>query len=131
MNVVPFLPAGDRSWTLEHPRRALPMNAFRKLHPQAAAVYTREWREAFGWLARAARIPRLDAAVITVAQGCDRPPLPDPGSTYPTAKAAIDGLVDAGVLADDDGRHLRLLQFLPAERVGRDVFVLIVSEVPA
>ncbi len=30
----------------------------------------------------------------------------DPGNWYPTAKAAIDGFIDAGILPDDDHLHL-------------------------
>lgn len=30
----------------------------------------------------------------------------DPANLYPSFKAAVDGLIDAGVLADDDARHV-------------------------
>lgn len=30
----------------------------------------------------------------------------DPGNWYPTAKACVDGLVDAGLLVDDDHEHV-------------------------
>ena len=30
----------------------------------------------------------------------------DPGNLYPTAKACLDGLVDAGMVADDDWTHV-------------------------
>jgi hypothetical protein len=30
----------------------------------------------------------------------------DPGNLYPTAKACVDGLVEAGMIADDDWAHV-------------------------
>lgn len=30
----------------------------------------------------------------------------DPGNLYPVGKAAVDGLVDSGILVDDDWKHL-------------------------
>lgn len=120
---------GARSWELEYSgERPLPMNAYRRLHFRARANYDRSWRTSFAWLARAARIPRLDAVTVTVAQTCRRPPLPDVGGSFPTAKAAIDGLVDAGVLVDDDPAHLHALTFLAPVRGPVDLFVLIVLE---
>lgn len=121
--------APPRSWELEYGARPLPMNAYRRLHFRARANYDREWRSTFAILARAARIPRGLAAVrVDVAQTCRRPPLPDVAGSYPTAKAAIDGLVDAGVIADDDPTHLRAITFLAPVRGPADVFVLIVHE---
>ena len=52
----------------------------------------------------------------------------DVGNCYPTAKAIIDGLVDAGVIKDDDDSHLLWLRFYP-HQFGRDAMVLVVSEV--
>lgn len=120
--------AMTRSWDLIHAERPLPMNAYRRLHPHARARYDRGWRHAFGWLARAAKVPPLTRVVITVAQTCRRPPLPDVGASFPTAKAAIDGLVDVGVLPDDSPAHLKALTFVAPERGEEDRFLLIVEE---
>lgn len=43
-------------------------------------------------------------------------PLADVAAHVPTAKAVIDGLVDAGVLADDGPHYVLALTFLPPER---------------
>ncbi|MGH3499341.1 MAG: hypothetical protein ACRDQA_00330, partial [Nocardioidaceae bacterium] len=62
-----------------------------------------------GWahyLAIHARVPHLDAAHIVYEY---RPPdrrRRDTANLYPSAKACVDGLVDAGVLDDDDSEHL-------------------------
>lgn len=117
-----------RSWDLLHEARPLPMNQYRRLHHFARAEYDASWRSTFGWLARQARIPRLDAVVVTVAQTCRRKPLPDVGANYPTAKAAIDGLVDARVIPDDDPAHLHAITFVAPELGDVDRFLLIVEE---
>lgn len=135
--IVPFPPngarrrgsgGGPRSWDLLHLDRPMPMNAYRRLSPFERARYDREWRAAFAILARAARIPLLPAVIVTVAQTCRHHSLPDVGASYPTAKAAIDGLVDGGVIADDTPEHVRALVFVAPERSDRDRFVLIVEE---
>jgi hypothetical protein len=43
-------------------------------------------------------------------------------------KAAIDGLVDAGVLDDDDPRHLVSLTFEAVRICGRDGLELVIVE---
>lgn len=105
------------------------MNDYRVLHWRARAAYDKSWREAFGWLARKERVPRLSAAIVTVAQAC-RPgtPLPDTMASAPTAKAAIDGVVDVGVLPDDAGDYLLGVMFTPPAHGERDRFVLIIEE---
>lgn len=35
----------------------------------------------------------------------------DPANAYPTVKALVDGLVDFGVLTDDDSKHLPAMTF--------------------
>jgi hypothetical protein len=41
--------------------------------------------------------------------------LQDVGACNPAVKAAIDGIVDAGVLPDDSSKFLRSLIFLPPQ----------------
>jgi crossover junction endodeoxyribonuclease RusA len=52
----------------------------------------------------------------------------DPGNAYPTVKACLDGLVLAGVLADDASRYVASALMLP-EEYGRDALVLTLREV--
>jgi crossover junction endodeoxyribonuclease RusA len=65
-----------------------------------------QWRAAGASHARQARIPQLTRAYI-LAELCftDRRRR-DPANFYPTVKAAVDGLVDAGVLVDDSPDYL-------------------------
>jgi crossover junction endodeoxyribonuclease RusA len=62
------------------------------------------WREAAAWSAQSARLPRLARAFILAELRFTTNRRRDPNNWYPTAKAAIDGLVDAGVFVDDNER---------------------------
>ena len=75
-----------------------------------------EWRDAFYWLAREAKVPGMDAIEVTVEVGMSGR-LQDIGNAYVSAKAAIDGLVTYGAIPDDTGEHLLALTFLPPVRV--------------
>ena len=59
----------------------------------------KEWREVFHWLGLANKV-RFDQVEVHVSIVMKRP-LADTGNAYGTVKAAIDGLVDAGILPDD------------------------------
>jgi len=91
----------------------------------------RDTRETFGWLARAQRIPRLDAieiaAVPLMTDGRGRQ---DVGACFPTVKAAIDGLVDVGVVLDDTPAYVHQICFHVPQIVGYDGLRLIITEVP-
>lgn len=60
-------------------------------------------REASYVMAKDAKIPLCERVHVHVFPGQPKGKLADPGNHYPMAKAVIDGLVDAGVLEDDDG----------------------------
>ena len=90
------------------------LNAERAGHWTAQARTTAAWREAYGWLARQQRVPPLaQAQVESWPTYPDRRSLPDLGGWLPATKAAIDGLVDVGVLPDDGPAYLTCLTFLP------------------
>ena len=77
-----------------------------RYHWAETARRTRHLRERANWTARSARAPRLDAARIDAyVHGRTRGRM-DPANAHPTTKALVDGLVDAGLLPDDDSRHL-------------------------
>ncbi len=119
-----------RRYILSYPARPWTTNAERRLAPHARARLVKEWREAFFWLAKSAEIPRLEAATVTVVQHSrDARWKPDTGACMPAAKAAVDGLVDAGVLADDGAAFVRALVFLPPVIDGADGLELVIKEV--
>ncbi|MFF4188197.1 hypothetical protein ACFYZ9_33880 [Streptomyces sp. NPDC001691] len=97
------------------------------------------------WSEKARRTAAIRGDVATVARSQRIPPLLwahvvyfvhpgprtthfDPGNWSPTVKAAVDGLVDAGVLPDDNATRLRGPDPRPGERCdqagGRVVLVL-------
>lgn len=66
------------------------------------------WRKEVAVAAMEAGRPRFDAAQIRLRLYYDRLPLPDPDNALSAAsKLILDGLVWAGVLPDDDVRHVR------------------------
>jgi hypothetical protein len=94
-----------RTWTVELPPMEL-LNANQRIHRQAAAKATRLIREKTGWTVFAAKVPKLQRAHILVELRFWEARRRDPANWAPSIKAAIDGVVDAGVLEDDDATHL-------------------------
>ena len=76
---------------------------------------TKAWRTAFQLLAKYEKIPPMAWISVTVEphQKGGRPQ--DVGACNPAVKAAIDGIVDAGVLPDDSSKFLRSLIYLPPQ----------------
>lgn len=71
-------------------------------------------------------IPRLECVKIRVTF---YPPnnrrRDSPNVLFPTSKAIIDGIVDAGVLKDDSDRFVKSLELIPGDRVIRDGQVVV------
>ncbi|MGW3308184.1 hypothetical protein ACWDG9_16540 [Streptomyces sp. NPDC001073] len=100
------LAGAGRSWTLLMPAGEL-LNSNQRRHWTAVARLRKRMREEAALTARIIRVPPLQrAAVFYVLH-----PLPverdrDPGNWADSAKPYVDGLVDAGVLPDDNERYL-------------------------
>lgn len=83
------------------------INANDRLHHMAKAKLTRAWREAAGLVAKYAPDYRqYDRARIEIGYRFPTNRRRDVQNLQPTSKAIVDGLVDAGVLRDDDDLHL-------------------------
>lgn len=81
-------------------------------------------------VARSLRLPQLlRADIIVVMHPGPRTRLFDPHNYMPSAKAAIDGLVLAGVLPKDDSRYLRRVTIEAGERAGAWQMELIIRPV--
>ncbi|MEU0857514.1 hypothetical protein ABZ352_19025 [Streptomyces griseofuscus] len=115
---------GARHWVIDLPDMEL-INANDRGHWSRRQRLTASIREAASALARAERIPRLTRArVVYVVKPKARTRVFDPSNWSLSAKAAVDGLQDAGVFEDDnaavvtgvdpragerqDGAHIRM-----------------------
>lgn len=94
---------GQRPWTTNQERK-------KGSHYQRSQI-TKWWREAFADAVDEAGIPALDSVRIEVTPILPDNKIQDTGACYPTAKAAIDGLVDAGVLEDDSPQYVTTITF--------------------
>ena len=98
------------------PGRPLTINAERKMVPKQRATEVRKRREAARELweisLRATEL-RGKVAVSVQPRYPNRRNLPDIGAVMPTAKAAIDALVDVGGLPDDSPAYVVAMTFLP------------------
>ena len=98
------------------------------MHFHARAALVREWREAFKVLALEAGIPSFDRIAVTAMPiRTDRRSRPDVAACYPAAKAAVDGLVDAGVVENDTPDHVTEIRFTAPAMGSHDALVLVVE----
>ena len=119
------------AWTLEDTERPWTANAERRWHHQKRAAVVREARERWAWLARAERIPPLRRiSVEATPLRVDRRSMPDVAACYPAVKAAIDGLVDAGVIPDDGPTNVIKVTFRAPQVAQRDGLRLLIVEEP-
>lgn len=92
-----YVPLGDKQW----------INANQRDHHYIRAGKTKTWREHTRDLALEAHTPfLLERVEINAYIYRARNGRYDPGNLYPTAKACVDGLVDAGLVVDDDYQHV-------------------------
>lgn len=97
------------------------LNDERSSHWRVHRKRTDVWRKAFAALgsAVAAGNPLALVIVTVVPEWKNRAHFPDVGACVGAAKAAIDGLVDAGILAADDPTVVRELRFKAPRVTGR------------
>lgn len=111
-----------RTWTVRSVgARPLTVNAVVNLHRMSWAKHTADVRAEWCWLGRANGVKPCEAVslVVTPLHKNARSPQ-DVAACAPEAKAAIDGLVDAGLIPDDSPKHLRSVTFLPPLIYGSD-----------
>ena len=118
-------------FVIEHTERPWTTNGERAGNRWDRARKTKEWRDAFAWLALQQKIPLLSHCEIVAEPWLkDRRGMQDTGACNPAVKAAIDGLIDAGVLIDDTPDIVRTITF-HAPQIGRNALVLIIKGEPA
>lgn len=124
---------GVRTWSLRcDGKRPMTMNEHRRLTPFVRARADRDYRDTFAWLAKKERIPALTriAVVVQPLHANARSPQ-DVAACAPAAKAAIDGLVDAGVIPDDGPNFVVSVLFLQPHVAGVDGMQLTIAELAA
>lgn len=95
------------SWRLQLPAPTQWVSANDRSHWASKARLVKEWRAAGALWARSKRLPHITEPVQITAwvHRTDRRRA-DAHNRLPTVKAAIDGLVDAGVLTDDSDQYV-------------------------
>lgn len=89
-----------------------------KGHWAPRARIRKQIRDDAAQVARAAKIPRQTVPVQLIVEPFEcRVKLTDAGNCMASAKAAIDGLRDAGVLDDDSPKFVRAVTFLSGRKV--------------
>jgi hypothetical protein len=119
-----------KSYTLTYDVRPdFTLNKERGVHHMVRAKVTKEWRQAFCDLAQEAMVPHMEQVeIIAQPYVLSARYRQDVGACFPHVKAAIDGLVDAGVLIDDHSQIVVKLTFL-APKYGKDALSLTVKHV--
>lgn len=98
------------------------------MHHMARARFVKEWRERSAYLAKLKKVPQLDQIEV-ISQPHLTGRLQDADACHPCVKAIIDGLVDAGVIPDDDPAHVRAIHYLAPRRAKADFLIVTVLEV--
>lgn len=118
-------PDGRLAHRLTYEARPWTLNVERQGNRWGRAALVAEWRTTFTWLALNAHMRPCQSIAVTVWPELRHGGgVPDTGACVGAAKAAIDGLIDAGVLTDDGPTHVRRLTFMAPIVSGRDALSL-------
>ena len=109
------------------PAKLLSVNEERRLHWSKRADAVSLWRFAAKVDAKNARLPRFKSVFISASIHQAKGTLADAGNYYPVVKACIDGLVDAGVIENDDPSIVHAVNQLASIRADRDAVLLYLS----
>lgn len=122
-----------REFTFTHYARPWSLNAERTFSRHKRAQLVAEWRGAFKMigLCPPGPMPLLDRVHIVITplhKGGNRM---DVANCLPAAKAAIDGLVDAGMCLDDTDAHVVMITFRKErQKQPRAGLEVVVKELP-
>jgi hypothetical protein len=117
--------------------RDVVLTSNQRQHWATKARHTKVIRDMAWILAKHSRIQPMQAAEIEVeVTWPNRSRKRDSHNLQPSAKAAIDGFVDAGLIPDDSDKHLRKLTFTSSEETHKTDGVacylkFTITEVPA
>lgn len=106
------------TYTLHIPAPEAWLSSNDRWHWAKRARVTKAWREAAAWRAIAGKLPiGLSRVSITASVHRADNRRADAHNRLPTIKAAIDGLVDAGVIPDDNDSIVSALTIVAGEAV--------------
>lgn len=107
------------------------LNWERSAHYHAHGRKTKEWRDLAAKLAAEAEWPSGLARVTVLARPIYRSPssFTDTGNCFPSVKAIVDGLVDYGLIPDDNWPHVAELRLLAPKTHLTDGIMVQVVEV--
>lgn len=101
-----IIPITDFEWLLQNHR----------VHRQVEAKKKASLRSKAGWMAKA-ELLSMGTPVAVFARAYVRGgTLPDADAIAPMVKAALDGIVDAGIIPDDSGAYVPLTGYGRPER---------------
>ncbi|MFC7330781.1 hypothetical protein [Marinactinospora rubrisoli] len=107
------------------------LNSNQRLHWAVRARRTKVIRETAALVTWSKRLAPMSKVAITAVIHPKTSRRFDPHNLQPTVKAAIDGLVDAGLVADDDSSRVVSVAFIAGAKDPAGAWVeLVVREVP-
>lgn len=112
-----------------HPSMMVSSNEINKLGRWRRKEITDFWRPRIMIEARNRDIPRLDMVDLLFAFRFPNELHRDTHNLTPVVKAAIDGLVDAGVMKGDDDRYVRRVTYERSRPNGPHEMSLLIREV--
>lgn len=118
----------ERPWTLNTERAGGKRGQGGKF---GRAALTKAWRAEFRKLAENMGIEPMTQITVIAQPFTRNRVMPDTAACVGSVKAAIDGLVDAGVIPDDGPHIVTEITFLAPQPTGIDALQLIVSGWPA
>ncbi len=119
-----------RVWELKIEERPWTVNAARNWHFHKLAKNVKYWRDSFCKLSNEENIPPLNAVCIEVIPIVKDKRLQDTAACALAAKAAIDGLVDSGIIPDDRREYLKWIKFYPCvNQTGVNAMIIRILEV--
>lgn len=115
------------TYSFEYAVRPWTTNAERNWHYMKRSKFVKEWRDAFAQMSK--NHAPLKWASITIEPWQKNGVLADVAACNPAAKAAIDGIVDGGILKDDSPQYLHSVTFLQPQK-GRDALIVWIRGLP-
>lgn len=103
-------PVGTQTLTIQVPANEW-ISANDRMHWRERANRTKRLRRRGYFEARRNGLLPMRRAFVIVSVQYATNLRADPANVYPTVKALVDGLVDFGVLTDDDSKHLQAMTF--------------------